>query len=109
MLRATSDLQRHSLHKGAAGNHWSGHYANIDTTGYYFVADRAAPILMEGWPIVRTIRIDEVLTPELIATHSEHIRDFLTQEGIAADQHNLGATAMSERKIKELLEELAEE
>lgn len=53
------------------------------------------------------VRLAEVLTPELIAMHDQHIRDFLAMEGIPADPRDLGATEVSERQIKELLEELA--
>jgi hypothetical protein len=53
------------------------------------------------------IRLSEVLTPELILTHSEHIRDFLVLEGIRPDPQDLAATELTERQIKELLEELA--
>ncbi|HMO59141.1 MAG TPA: hypothetical protein PKA05_22765 [Roseiflexaceae bacterium] len=53
------------------------------------------------------IRINEVLTAELIAANREHILDFLALEGIAADADDLGATLLSDRQIKELLEELA--
>ena len=55
------------------------------------------------------IRIDEVLTAELIARHADHIRDFLLLEGITPNPHGLAATDLTERQIKELLEELAEE
>lgn len=53
------------------------------------------------------IRLGEVLTNELIAANEEHIRDFMEQEGIAADPDDLAATPMSERNVKELLAELA--
>lgn len=53
------------------------------------------------------LRIDEVLTAELIADNQDHIRDFLAQEGITADPDDLAATEMSERQVKELLAELA--
>ncbi len=52
------------------------------------------------------IRLDEVLTSELLAANEGHIRDFLEQEGIGATA-DLGATEMSEREVKELLAELA--
>jgi len=54
------------------------------------------------------VRIDEVLTLELIARHADHIRDFLELEGVAPAPE-LGATLLTERMLKELLEELAEE
>jgi hypothetical protein len=52
------------------------------------------------------VRLNEVLTVALLVQHEQHIRDFLAMEGItpAAD---LGETILSERQIKELLEELA--
>jgi hypothetical protein len=53
------------------------------------------------------IRLSEVLTAELILTHSEHIQDFLVLEGIRPDPQDLAATELTERQIKELLEELA--
>ncbi len=53
------------------------------------------------------VRLDEVLTPELLAAHREHIGDFLLLEGVVADADDLGATELSDRLIKELLEELA--
>ena len=54
-----------------------------------------------------TYRLGEVLTPELFAQHDEHIRNFLIFEHIAFDPNDLAATMMTERQIKELLEELA--
>lgn len=54
------------------------------------------------------VRLDEVLTPALLAQHQQHIIDFLALEGIAADPVNLGATRVAERTIKELLDELAD-
>jgi hypothetical protein len=54
------------------------------------------------------IRLGEVLTPELILAHSEHIHDFLVLEGVSPDPQDLAATQLTERQIKELLEELAE-
>jgi hypothetical protein len=53
------------------------------------------------------VRIDDVLTAELIGANEEHIRDFLEQEGIGAHPDDLGATEVSERQVKELLAELA--
>ncbi|GAB4114674.1 MAG: hypothetical protein Fur005_18400 [Roseiflexaceae bacterium] len=53
------------------------------------------------------IRLGEVLTPELISRHAEHIRDFLVMEGVTPDPQDLAQTLLSERQIKELLEELA--
>ncbi|HEY0606484.1 MAG TPA: hypothetical protein VGD58_26405 [Herpetosiphonaceae bacterium] len=40
--------------------------------------------------------------------HREHIIAFLEQEGIPVHADDLGATTISERQVKELLEELAE-
>jgi len=52
------------------------------------------------------VRLDEILTADLLALHEAHIRDFLALEWITpADP--LGATLLSDRLIKELLEELA--
>jgi hypothetical protein len=53
------------------------------------------------------VKIAEVLTPELIERHRDHIVDFLHLEGVTPDPSDLGATVLSERLIKELLEELA--
>ena len=57
--------------------------------------------------MVLRVRLDDVLSPELMATHQEHIRDFLLQEGITPDPDNLGATVVTERQLKELMAELA--
>ncbi len=54
-----------------------------------------------------TYRLGDVLTPELLAQHDESIRNFLIFEHIRFDPSNLPETQMTERKIKELLEELA--
>ena len=54
-----------------------------------------------------TTPLGEVLTPELLAKHDEHIRNFLLFENILFDPQRLAATSMTERQIKELLEELA--
>jgi hypothetical protein len=53
-----------------------------------------------------TTPLGEVLTPELLIQHDEHIRNFLIFENIAFDPQRLAATPMTERQIKELLEEL---
>jgi hypothetical protein len=53
------------------------------------------------------LTLAEVLTPELLEQHHDHILDFLHLEGIAPDAQNLGATRLTDRQIKELLEELA--
>lgn len=57
----------------------------------------------------RTVRLDEVIPPAMLERHREHIRDFVLQEGIAADLDQLGATRLNDRQVKELLEELAED
>jgi len=54
-----------------------------------------------------TYRLGEVLTPELFLQHDEHIRNFLIFEHITFDPNDVAATLMTERQIKELLEELA--
>ena len=54
------------------------------------------------------VTLNDVLTPELIERHADHIRDFCSFEGITPDPHDLAATVLTERQIKELLEELAE-
>ena len=54
-----------------------------------------------------TYRLGDVLTPEIVARHGESIRNFLIFEHIAFDPNDLLETQMTERKIKELLEELA--
>lgn len=53
------------------------------------------------------VRLDDVIPAAMQEANRDHIRDFLEQEGIAADEDDLGATIMSERQVKELLEELA--
>ncbi len=57
--------------------------------------------------MVLKVRLNEVLSPELMVTHQEHIRDFLLQEGITPDPDDLGATVVTERQLKELMAELA--
>lgn len=53
------------------------------------------------------VRLDEVIPEAMLERHRDHIRDFMAQEGIAEHPDNLAATEMSERQVKELLEELA--
>ena len=53
------------------------------------------------------VRLSEVIPPAMLQEHREHILAFLQQEGIEANPNDLGATAMNERQIKELLAELA--
>jgi hypothetical protein len=52
------------------------------------------------------VRLNEVLTAALLAQHEQHIRDFLAMEGITPAP-DIGDTILTERQIKELLEELA--
>ncbi|MEN9936688.1 MAG: hypothetical protein RLZZ387_3267 [Chloroflexota bacterium] len=54
------------------------------------------------------VTLAEVLTPELLERHRDHILDFLHLEGVAPHPHDLGATVLSDRQLKELLEEIAE-
>jgi hypothetical protein len=53
------------------------------------------------------VRLSDVMPPAMLAEHREHIIVFLEQEGIPIDPDDIGATAMNERQIKELLEEIA--
>jgi arsenate reductase-like glutaredoxin family protein len=53
------------------------------------------------------MRLDEVLTADMLAAKQEHIHDFLVQEGIPPHATDLGKTTLTERQIKELLAELA--
>jgi|GEM_PF-1179944 len=64
---------------------------------------------MIGAYMMVKVRLDEVLSPHLLKKHHEHIGDFLLQEGIAPDPADLGATMLTERKVKELLAELADD
>ena len=57
--------------------------------------------------MVVKVTLDDVLSPDLIAAHREHITDFMLQEGIAPDPADLGKTQVTERQLKELLAELA--
>lgn len=52
------------------------------------------------------VQLNEILTPELLTEYAQHIRDFLLLEGIKPAPE-LGETLLSERLIKELIEELA--
>lgn len=56
-----------------------------------------------------TVQLAEVIPPAMLEQRRQHIRDFLLQEGIRADPDDLGQTKMTERQVKELLEELAED
>ncbi len=55
------------------------------------------------------VPVGEVIPPAMLEANREHIVAFMLQEGIEPDPNDFGATVMGERKIKELLEELAEE
>ena len=52
------------------------------------------------------VRLDEILTPVLLAKHHQHIADFLEMEGITPAAE-LGQTEVGERAAKELLDEIA--
>jgi hypothetical protein len=62
----------------------------------------------KGGSMALTVKLRDVLTPPMLAAHREHIEAFLEQEGIARNTDDLGATDVTERQVKELLEELAE-
>jgi hypothetical protein len=53
------------------------------------------------------VRLDEVLSTDLLAAHAEHIRNFLLMEGVTPNPDDLGATVVTERQVKELMAELA--
>ena len=53
------------------------------------------------------VKLSEILPPALLLRHADHIRDYLELEGVSPAAV-LGDTLLSERKLKELLEELAE-
>lgn len=55
------------------------------------------------------VQLGEVIPVQMQEVHREHIIAFLEQEGIPIHADNLGATEISERQVKELLEELAED
>jgi hypothetical protein len=54
-----------------------------------------------------TIQLGEVLNAELFRQHDEDIRNFLIFNQIAFEADHLGATELTHRQAKELLEELA--
>ena len=56
-----------------------------------------------------TYRLGDVLTPALFNKHAELIRNFLVFEHIPFDANNLPDTQLTERKIRELVEEIAAE
>jgi hypothetical protein len=53
------------------------------------------------------VRLSEVIPPAMLEEHRDHIVAFLEQEGVDVNPDDIGAAAMSERQIKELLAELA--
>ena len=53
------------------------------------------------------VKLSEILPPALLMRHADHIRDYLELEGVTPAAE-LGETLLSERKLKELLEELVE-
>lgn len=53
------------------------------------------------------VQLGEVIPPHMQEAHRDHIIAFLEQEGIPIHADDLGATKISERQVKELLEELA--
>jgi hypothetical protein len=53
------------------------------------------------------VKLSEILPPALLLRHADHIRDYLELEGVTPAAE-LGETLLSERKLKELLEELVE-
>ncbi len=54
-----------------------------------------------------TVKLGEVLSPELFRKYDEDIRNFLVFNQIAFDPGELGAAELTHRQAKELLEELA--
>jgi hypothetical protein len=69
----------------------------------------AKALLFRGMIMEVRVPIGEVIPPAMLEANREHIVAFMLQEGIEPDPHDLGATVIGERKIKELLEELADE
>ncbi len=57
--------------------------------------------------MIVTVRLDEVLSSQLLTENADHIRDFLLMEGVTPDPDDLGATVVTERQLKELMAELA--
>ena len=55
------------------------------------------------------VTIEDVLSKEMVEAKQDHIRDFLLQEGITADVAHLSRTELTERQLKELLAELADD
>lgn len=60
-------------------------------------------------PMQLTYRLGDVLTPELLAQHAETIANFLVFEHIDFDPTQLAEAQLTERKIRELLEDIAAE
>lgn len=56
-----------------------------------------------------TYRLGDVLTPDMFARHDELICNFLIFENIPFEAANLPDTQLTERKIRELVEEIAAE
>jgi hypothetical protein len=54
------------------------------------------------------MRLAEIIPAEMLEANREHIIDFLLMEGVTPDPDDLGATELGERKLKELLGELAD-
>ncbi len=69
----------------------------------------AQALLFKGTIMEKRVPIGEVIPPAMLESNREHIIAFMLQEGIEPDPNDLSATVMGERKIKELLEELADE
>ena len=55
------------------------------------------------------VTIEDVLSKDMVEAKQDHIRDFLLQEGITADATDLSRTKLTERQLKELLAELADD
>lgn len=53
--------------------------------------------------------IDDVLSKEMVEANRDHIQDFLLQEGIIPHAVDLSRTELTERQLKELLAELADD
>jgi len=60
-------------------------------------------------PLQLTYRLGDVLTPDLLARHAETIANFFVFEHIDFDPEQLAETTLTERKLRELLEDLAAE
>jgi len=60
-------------------------------------------------PMQLTYRLGDVLTPELLARYAETITNFLVFEQIDFDPERLAEAQLTERQIRELLEDIAAE